>query len=291
MSVLQSDGVLSRTARARRLSELAARYEPKGVQFVGINSNRQDTLREIAHYARVHKIDFPLLKDPYQRVADLFGATRTPTAFLLDARQIIRYRGPIDDQFGVGYARAGATTSDLAAALDELLAGKPVSTPITEPVGCYIGSGTRNAPTGDITYSNQVSRLVETHCVHCHRPGRIAPFSLASYDDVTAWAESMCEVMDEGRMPPWHASPEHGQFSNDAHMPAVDKRLFRQRFENGMPQGDPSELPEPTNYTEGWQIPEPDVVLRCSSVEEIGANVFHNCGTERFYVNRPRLTK
>src|SRR5690606_31094792 len=46
-----------------RLAELAKEYEPKGVQFVGINSNKQDTLRKIAHYAAQHKIEFPLLKD------------------------------------------------------------------------------------------------------------------------------------------------------------------------------------------------------------------------------------
>lgn len=58
----------------QRLAEMSAQYEPRGVQFVGINANRQDTLAEIAHYAKTHQIEFPLLKDPSQKVADLFGA-------------------------------------------------------------------------------------------------------------------------------------------------------------------------------------------------------------------------
>ena len=245
-----------------RLAELAAEYEPKGVAFVGIDANQQDSLLEIGHYVRVHKIDFPVLKDTVGKVADQFGATRTPEAFVLDGDGNVLYHGRIDDQFGIGYQRTTEVKRDLANALDEVLAGKPVTTPATEPVGCYIGRAKQKPPTGEVTYTNQIARLVDQHCVRCHRPGRIAPFTLTSYDDVAAWAETMCEVMNDGRMPPWHANPKYGHFANDAHMPAADKQLFRQWVDNGMPEGDPADLPEPTKYVDGWQIPTPDVVLR-----------------------------
>src|SRR5262245_35770447 len=67
-----------------RLAELAAQYEPKKVGFVAIDSNQQDTLAEMAQYARVSKIEFPLLKDPANAIADQFGAERTPEVFVLD---------------------------------------------------------------------------------------------------------------------------------------------------------------------------------------------------------------
>ena len=73
----------------RRLAELAAEYAPRGVAFVGINSNRQDSLEEIGHYARSHEIEFPLLKDPGNKVADRFGAERTPEVFVLDANRVV----------------------------------------------------------------------------------------------------------------------------------------------------------------------------------------------------------
>ncbi len=241
---------------------MAAQYEPKGVQFVAVNSNQHDTLREIAHYARVHKIDFPMLKDSAGAVADLFGAERTPAAFVLDHERNVGYQGLIDDQYGVGYSRSTAGKNYVAAALDELLAGKPVSTPVTEAVGCYISRADGKSPTGDVTYSNQVARIMQDHCIRCHRPGQIAPFSLTSYDDVAAWAETMREVIDEGRMPPWHANPAYGHFSNDANMPESAKQLFRQWIDNGMPEGDSAELPEPLEFAEGWQIPQPDVVFK-----------------------------
>jgi peroxiredoxin len=94
-----------------RLAELATKYEPQGVAFVGIDANQQDSLAEIAHYAREHKIDFPILKDPGNALADQCGAERTPEVFVVDANRVVRYWGRIDDQYGVGYARPAATKS------------------------------------------------------------------------------------------------------------------------------------------------------------------------------------
>ncbi len=245
-----------------RLAELAERFKPRGVQFVAIDSNQQDTLAEIAHYARVHKISFPVLKDAGNRVADQFGAIRTPEAFLLDKERVVRYWGAIDDQYGVGYARAQVQQDYLGSAIEELLSGKPISTPVTKAVGCYIGRVERGEPTGDITYASHVAGILNKNCVGCHRPGQIAPFSLTAYDDVVGWAETIREVIEDRRMPPWHANPNHGQFANDARMADEEKRQIFEWVENGVPEGDPSQTPPLPEFTEGWRIPEPDVVIR-----------------------------
>ena len=68
-----------------RLAELAKEYEPRGVQFLGVNANVQDSITEIAAYARVHEIEFPILKDVANQLADAVGAVRTPEVFVLDA--------------------------------------------------------------------------------------------------------------------------------------------------------------------------------------------------------------
>ncbi|MDZ4658477.1 MAG: redoxin domain-containing protein [Bythopirellula sp.] len=245
-----------------RLADMAKEYAADGVQFVGINSNQQDTLREMAHYATQHKIEFPLLKDSAHKVADQFAAERTPTVYVLDQDRTIRYSGRIDDQFGVGYHRNEVKKNELVNALEDLLAGKPVSEPQTEAVGCIIGRTEKKAPTGDITYAQHISRLMQQHCVRCHREGQVAPFALTSYEETSAWAETMLEVIDDGRMPPWHANPEFGHFANDARMSDQDKQIFRQWVDNGMPEGDPSKLPPPQQFTVGWQIPQPDKIYK-----------------------------
>jgi mono/diheme cytochrome c family protein len=202
------------------------------------------------------------LKDSAHKVADQFAAMRTPTVFVLDEDRRIRYQGRIDDQYGAGYARSSPTTNDLAGAIDELLAGKPVSTPTTTAVGCHIGRRGHVQPTGDVTYAGQIAGLLDRHCVNCHRPGQIAPFALTDYDDVAAWAETICEVLAERRMPPWHASPAYGHFANDRHMTDAERELFRKWVDNGMPPGDEKERPERPTFSEGWQIPEPDAVYK-----------------------------
>ncbi|TWU40610.1 hypothetical protein Poly41_14430 [Novipirellula artificiosorum] len=93
---------------------------------------------------------FPLLKDNRNRVADAVGAQRTPEVFLLDHDRVIRYRGRIDDQYGVGYSREREVQQDLATAIEKLLAGDPIAIPETEAVGCHIGRVKPTIPTGPV---------------------------------------------------------------------------------------------------------------------------------------------
>jgi peroxiredoxin len=261
---------------APRLAELAARYEDKGVAFIGIDSNAQDSLADIAHYARKHKIAFSILKDPGNVVADLFGAERTPDAFVLDSGRTIRYRGMIDNQYGVGYTRPAATNNYVADALDALLAGKEVNQPATEPAGCFIGrvhrvvaGGTDSG--GEVTFSKQISPILNQHCVNCHREGQVAPFALTSYDEAAGWAETIVEVVAGGRMPPWHANPQYGHFTNDARLSDSDKELIFAWVRGGCPEGEKSDLPPAPTFVEGWRIPKPDVVLKMPKPYEIPA--------------------
>lgn len=244
-----------------RLTELQTEYEGRGVAFVGINANTQDSLTEIAAYVARHKISFPMLKDVGNRVADLFAAERTPEVFLLDENRNIRYRGRIDDQYLVGLSRDKVRRRDLALAIDELLNQKDVSVPQTEPIGCHIGRVQKTAASGDVTYTNQISRILNKRCVECHRPGEIAPFALTRYEDVIGWEDTILEVIADSRMPPWFASAKHGTFSNDARLTDEEKNLLRTWVNNGMPEGDKSMLPEPPKFVAGWRIPEPDQVI------------------------------
>ena len=245
-----------------RLQELSTKYREKGVTFVGLNANLQDNVTAVAAYARKHKIAFPILKDPGNVIADRLVAVRTPEVFVLDANRRIRYRGRIDDQYGIGVYKPKVNHPDLANAIDELLAGKKVTKAVTQPIGCLIGRVARVKPHGKVTYSNQIARLLQRNCVSCHRKGDIAPFPLTSYKEVAGWAEMMEEVIDEGRMPPWNANPKHGKFLNDARMSDADKALFRTWVKNGCPEGDPKNLPKPIKYTKDWRIAKPDVVFK-----------------------------
>jgi peroxiredoxin len=248
-----------------RLSKLAETYRDKGVTILGIDANRQDSLADIGAFVRQHDLKFPLLKDAGNRVADFLGAIRTPEVFVLDEKRVVRYYGRIDNQYGIGYAKDAPTQNDLQLAIDELLAGKAVTNPAMQPVGCHIGRMRKPLAESTVTYSNQISRLLAQHCVECHRPGEIAPFSLTDYEEVAGWAATMAEVVKNERMPPWHANEQHGTFSNDRRLSDEEKDLIRQWAEAGAPEGNPSELPAAKTYTTGWQLPQqPDLVLEMS---------------------------
>ena len=244
-----------------RLAELAGQYEPKKVAFLAIDSNQQDTLAEMAQYARMAKIEFPFLKDPANGVADQFGAARTPEVFVLDRLRTIRYRGRIDDQFGIGYSRKEPQRKDLAMALDELLAGKAVGVAETPATGCHIGRANRKPARGEITYAKHIAPIVQEHCVGCHRPGEIGPFTLTSHEDVVNWSATIREVVREKRMPPWHTDAKRGTFLNDRRLPESEQKLLFDWMDNGMPAGNPADLPEPPKFVAGWEIPQPELVL------------------------------
>ncbi|MBD3675212.1 MAG: redoxin domain-containing protein [Planctomycetaceae bacterium] len=246
-----------------RLQDLATEYADRNVQIIGINANRQDTLTEIGGWANRHEIRFPILKDQRNKVADMFGAVRTPEVFVLDRDRKVRYWGRIDDQYGIGIVNNRPQETWLKDAVEELLAGKPVEVSSVEAVGCHIGRVKEPKPDSPVTYSNQIARILRDHCVECHRAGEIGPFELTGYSEVVGWAEMIREVVNDKRMPPWHADPAHGTFENDISLTPEQIKQIDLWVRNGAPEGDPAELPEPKTYTTGWQLPRtPDDIFK-----------------------------
>lgn len=249
-----------------RLNELAQRFDERGVAFLGIDSNVQDTLTETAAFVRREKLDFPVLMDPDGSVATAFGASRTPEIFVLDGEGVVRYHGRVDDQYQVGVQRPAATRDDLATALDELLAGEEVSVAETLFQGCRIGRTSSVATENpSFTYADHIGKLLHKRCAECHRNGEIAPFPLLTYDDAQPWAEMIAEVVRERRMPPWFASPEFGKFDNECQLPDDEREMLLTWVDEGCPPGDLAKAPAPPEFVDGWGIGEPDAVFPMSS--------------------------
>ncbi len=251
---------------APRLQDLANEFKDRGVAFIAIDSNQQDSVTELTHFAQEHKLDIPLLKDAGNTIADQLGAVRTPEVFVLDANRVVRFWGRIDDQYGIqeagiAYQRTEPKRRDLAIALDELLAGKTVSEPIAKNQGCRIGRIKQPLANSDVTFSKHIASILNNNCVYCHREGQIAPFPLTNYEETVGWAEMIREVVQEQRMPPWHADPKIGHFRNDARLSDRDKELIYKWVEAGAPEGNPKDLPAAPQYAQGWQIPKPDAVI------------------------------
>lgn len=254
-----------------RLTDLHKEYSGKGVPFLAINANVQDSPQEIAEHAKKHRIPFPVLRDTRNRVADLFGARRTPEAVVLDAKRTIRYQGRIDDQYGIDYQRPKPTRRDLAEALDEVLAGKAVSVTATPVAGCLIGRASKTREEGDITFTKHIVPILQNKCQECHRPGQIGPMPLRKYDEVTGWAEMIREVVGEKRMPPWHADPRFGKFANDRSLSESDRKTLLAWIDQGMPRGKDDDLPPRREFPDHWKIGKPDVVIHMPKAFDVPA--------------------
>lgn len=245
-----------------KLQPLAKHFAGGSVQFIGVNSNPQDSRAEVAQFQKDLSLTFANLKDPGQLIAKHFSATRTAEAVVIDQQGQVKYRGRIDDQYSPGVARGATSSHDLRDALEQLLAGLPVTTPETTPVGCLITYLKQPSTAPTVTFTKDVAPLLWQHCYECHRSGEIGPFDISDYDDLQGWGEMLVEVMEQKRMPPWHADPKHGSFRNERRLPDDVIPTVRAWIDQGMPYGNPTDLPSKPQYTEGWRLPKaPDLVL------------------------------
>jgi peroxiredoxin len=120
--------------------QTAIKFSDKGVKFVGINSNSKHTHPDddFDHMVeRMNKYQFPwiYLYDESQDIAKIYGALRTPHFYVFDSDRKLIYTGR-----GVDSPRdtSKMTINDLENSIEEHLAGRTVSTPLTNPIGCNV---------------------------------------------------------------------------------------------------------------------------------------------------------
>lgn len=117
-----------------RMEALYKDYLEKNVVFLGINSNKQESVEEVKSHAKEKGLEFTILKDHNNVVADKLEASFTPEIYVLNQNGELLYHGRIDDSRQEGKVEF----KDLRKALDEILAGKSVSIPATKAFGCTI---------------------------------------------------------------------------------------------------------------------------------------------------------
>ncbi len=250
-----------------RLLELEKQYRPKQVQFLAIYPNENEDFDLLAGHASDRDLPFLVLKDFGQRLATLTGVTRVPSVVVLDGDFRLCYRGRIDDRYGVAARKPKATRDDLGEAIAEVLAGTKVTVPETEADGCLLDRGrTRSAGTRpgktEVTYARDVAPILQKQCQVCHRADQTAPFTLLSYEDAVKHASMIKEVTTQRRMPPWHADPRFGKFSNERRLSRAEIDTLSAWVDGGMPRGDARDLPKPLDWPRGWAHGKPDLVIR-----------------------------
>jgi mono/diheme cytochrome c family protein len=252
------------------LGRLEAAWAAKGVEFVYVGALPVDSAADLKSMATEAGWKGAVVRDADERVGAALGLRTTAEVLVLDAAGTLVYRGAVNDQYGVGYARAEARQRPLEDALTALEQGlKPLLAATTAP-GCVLerkegtsvpmASGAGSKP----TYHGRISRLMQTHCGECHFDGGVGPFSLESYADVVGHAGMIRKQVEKGQMPPWFSVPVagevHGKWANDRTMPEEDRKDLLAWLAGDRAEGDPAEAPLPVRRASEWAIGKPDAV-------------------------------
>jgi hypothetical protein len=121
------------------------------------------------------------------------------------------------------------------------------------------------------TFYRDVLPILQNHCQSCHRPGEIAPMPLVSFEQTRPLAKTIAHAVQTKMMPPWFADPRFGHFSNDPSLSQQQIETISDWASSGAPAGNSSDAPAPPKWTAGWNIPQPDRVVKMHSPVKIPA--------------------
>ena len=127
----------------------------------------------------------------------------------------------------------------------------------------------------EVTYTKDIAPILQRSCQNCHRTESVAPMSLLTYEDTRPWARAIKyrtnRVGKPNVMPPWYIERDIGiqQYKGDISLSEEEIGKIATWADNGAPRGDPADLPATvaTKDESGWEIGEPDLVLRSPEVE------------------------
>ncbi len=258
---------------APTLARLEKSYTEKGVAFVFVNPVETDSTEDIQAAIKSHGLTGPYVHDKDGAFATAIGAGVTTDTFLLDPTRTVIYRGALNDQYGQGFSHNEPKQSYVSLAIDSLLAGQSPLIASTDAPGCALDLKKNSTPVA-LTYHKEIIRIVQMHCVECHRKDGVAPFSLETFKDVVAHAGEIKRVVDKGIMPPWFAG-DHGKgpspWINDRSLAKSEKSDLLAWLNGDKAEGNKADAPIAKTFEAGWQISKPDFVVKSDKPVKIKA--------------------
>jgi mono/diheme cytochrome c family protein len=267
----------------RRLGQLHDRFGGRGVTFFLVYPHAHETAADVRQHLGASGLKVGALCDPGQQLADALQVRTTPTAVVLDPEGRVVYRGAVDDHKTEELAKHHY----LRDALEATLAGQAVAVAETPSPGCAIQRALPEAKDATATYAGGVGAILNRHCVQCHRPGQVAPFSLVGYEQARRWSANVKQYTRSRAMPPWKPA-NLGAFRGERRLSDAEIDLLGRWADAGAPLGDPAQAPPPPVFADTWQLGTPDLVLGMTEdylIDEHGTDEY------RCFVLDPKLTE
>lgn len=130
-----------------------------------------------------------------------------------------------------------------------------------------------------LTFTRDIAPILFERCATCHRPGGVAPFSVLTYEDVGPRAGQLVTATASRSMPPWKPEPGYGEFAGARRLTDGEIARIQRWAEEGVLEGDPSDLPPLPTWPDGWQLGEPDLVVTMPEPYALpadGADIYRN---------------
>jgi peroxiredoxin len=249
-------------------------WEKKGVQFLMINADQKDSLDAIRRVASVYDIDFPILKDDAQLVAENLNLTKAGEIVVVNPTTLrVLYRGPLDrasapggDGGEGGAPRRAPAPQVLAGVLQKVVAGEEIKETVTveHKGGCAYEFPAKEMHAKAVPdYAKDVAPILKDKCTRCHVQGGIAPFAMDSYNMVRGFAPMIKEVLLTKRMPPAQVDPHVNRFQNANYISAEELQTLVHWIDAGAPRGKSKKDPmtEIKPLTDEWQLGPPDYIV------------------------------
>jgi len=244
------------------LRRIHDQFKSEHVEFYGVFSDPSVTWKQVDRFVREFSITFPVLFDGAGELATKLKPTHVPEAFVIDAHRAIVYHGRINDMYRqVGKRQLEATENDLIDAVASTIEGRLPAASFLPPIGCPIENLSTDSSTRQVTFNRDIAPLVFANCTECHRSGEVAPFALESFGDCVKRGDWLVQVTEKRLMPPWMAEAGHGDFLGERSLSTSQRDILKAWVAGGMKEGDPEDLPKSPDFTQGWRLGEPNLVL------------------------------
>lgn len=236
------------------------------IAFKHISISRLVSISDIKKEYFKRALKGQLLVDSKKEFTKLLKVKTTCENFVIDSHGTLVYRGAVDDQYGINIIKESVENSYLKSALDNLIAGEPVTYPLTGAPGCLVDSNSHTAEKGEITFHKDIARILQNRCQQCHRKGGVGPFELMTFEQVKERRKMISYVVKKDIMPPWFAE-NNRKWQKNYDLSDGEKDALLKWLSSGTPEGDSKYAPKPIQWPNEGIIKNPDLIVKFPKVK------------------------
>lgn len=258
-----------------RINQLYATFAQKGIDFKAYFPNDLETHFRCQTYMTERDCNVPFELDLGGAKAKAEGVTTVPTIVVFDAKGKKAYQGAIDDNKDSSLVKKHYAED----ALNAVLEGKAPKLKKTDAIGCLLMAGDPVPSQTNVNYAEHIAPILNKHCVECHRPNEVAPFSLVGYDNAKKWSPMITFTAESRKMPPWKPVEGIGEFHDENRLSEKEIETVKRWHQAGAPRGDAKKEPKTPEFSSDWTLGEPDLILSSKApyrVEPDGADDYRH---------------